>query len=99
MKFFKFEAYLSFFNRITSCKYSRIGCPWRGPNHESPEHEAHCVHPHRTGADVMEALTDIDTKTLEARRLYDNVFELLSYEKITFNGKLSRKLHFNIFYS
>lgn len=72
--------------RISSCKYSRIGCPWRGPNHEGAEHEAHCVHPHRTGADVMEALLDIDARTLEERRLYDNVFDLLSYEKITFNG-------------
>lgn len=71
--------------RISSCKYSRIGCPWRGPNHEGPEHEAHCVHPHRSGADVMEALRDIDARTLEERRLYDNVFDLLSYEKITFN--------------
>ncbi|KAG5319907.1 CYHR1 protein, partial [Acromyrmex charruanus] len=71
--------------RISSCKYSRIGCPWRGPNHEIPEHESHCVHPHRTGADVMEALREIDARTLEERRLYDNVFDLLSYEKITFN--------------
>lgn len=71
--------------RISSCKYNRIGCPWRGPNHEIPEHEAHCVHPHRTGADVMEALREIDARTLEERRLYDNVFDLLSYEKITFN--------------
>ncbi|XP_032690687.1 cysteine and histidine-rich protein 1 homolog isoform X1 [Odontomachus brunneus] len=71
--------------RISSCKFSRIGCPWRGPNHERLEHEAHCVHPHRTGADVMEALLDIDARTLEERRLYDNVFDLLSYEKITFN--------------
>jgi len=72
--------------RISSCKYSRIGCPWRGPNHEIPEHENHCAHPHRTGADVMEALREIDARTLEERRLYDNVFDLLSYEKITFNG-------------
>lgn len=34
----------------------------------------------------MEALRDIDARTLEERRLYDNVFDLLSYEKITFNG-------------
>lgn len=34
----------------------------------------------------MEALLDIDARTLEERRLYDNVFDLLSYEKITFNG-------------
>lgn len=72
--------------RISSCKYSRIGCPWRGPNHEIPEHETHCAHPHRTGSDVMEALREIDARTLEERRLYDNVFDLLSYEKITFNG-------------
>ncbi|XP_046436468.1 zinc finger TRAF-type-containing protein 1 homolog isoform X1 [Neodiprion pinetum] len=71
--------------RISSCKYSRIGCPWRGPSHEGAEHETHCVHPHRTGADVMEALRDIDARTLEERRLYDSVFDLLSYEKITFN--------------
>ncbi|KAL7302436.1 hypothetical protein TKK_0005088 [Trichogramma kaykai] len=71
--------------RISSCKFSRIGCPWRGPNHERPEHEEHCVHPHRTGADVMDALRDIDAKSLEERKLFDNVFELLSYEKITFN--------------
>lgn len=74
------------FDRISSCKYSRIGCPWRGPNHEVPEHEAQCVHPQRDLADVMEALRDIDARSLEERRLYDNVFDLLSYEKITFNG-------------
>lgn len=34
----------------------------------------------------MEALREIDARTLEERRLYDNVFDLLSYEKITFNG-------------
>lgn len=77
---------LNYLHRISSCKFSRIGCPWRGPNHEGAEHETHCVHPHRTGADVMEALLDIDARTLEERRLYDNVFDLLSYEKITFNG-------------
>jgi hypothetical protein len=36
----------------------------------------------------MEALRDIDTKNLEERKLFDSVFELLSYEKITFNGKV-----------
>ncbi|XP_058797482.1 zinc finger TRAF-type-containing protein 1 homolog [Phymastichus coffea] len=71
--------------RISSCKYSRIGCPWRGPNHERPEHETQCVHPNRSGADVMEALHDMDTKNSEERKLYDSIFDLLSFEKITFN--------------
>jgi hypothetical protein len=72
--------------RITNCKYSRIGCPWRGPFHEATEHEKVCVHPHRSGAEVMEALQIIDLKCEEEKRLYNCVFDLLSYEKITFNG-------------
>ncbi|KDR16693.1 cysteine and histidine-rich protein 1 homolog [Zootermopsis nevadensis] len=71
--------------RITNCKYSRIGCPWRGPFHEATEHEYVCVHPHRSGADVMEALQVIDLKCEEEKRLYNCIFDLLSYEKITFN--------------
>ena len=46
-----------------------------------------CVHPHRSGAEVMEALHVMDLKCQEEKRLYDCVFDLLSYEKITFNGK------------
>lgn len=34
----------------------------------------------------MDALQVIDLKYEEERRLYNTVFELLSYEKITFNG-------------
>ncbi|PNF15935.1 Cysteine and histidine-rich protein 1-like protein [Cryptotermes secundus] len=71
--------------RITNCKYSRIGCPWRGPFHEAAEHEQVCAHPHRSGAEVMEALQVIDLKCEEEKRLYNCVFDLLSYEKITFN--------------
>nr|CAD7438259.1 unnamed protein product [Timema bartmani] len=71
--------------RITNCKFSRIGCPWRGPFHEETEHEVACVHPNRSGAEVMDALQEIDLKCEEEKRLYDCVFDLLSYEKITFN--------------
>jgi hypothetical protein len=34
----------------------------------------------------MEALQIIDLKCEEEKRLYNCVFDLLSYEKITFNG-------------
>ncbi|XP_046999680.1 cysteine and histidine-rich protein 1 homolog [Schistocerca americana] len=70
--------------RITNCKYSRIGCPWRGPFHEESSHEATCTHPHRSGAEVMDALQDIDQKREEEKRLYDSIFDLLSCEKISF---------------
>ncbi|KAG8296051.1 hypothetical protein J6590_066099 [Homalodisca vitripennis] len=37
------------------------------------------------GAEVMEALQVIDQRNEEEKRLYDCIFDLLSYEKITFN--------------
>jgi len=73
--------------RVVTCQFSRIGCPWRGPKHELTEHELVCVHPHRTGAEIMEALCVMDAKREEEKRLYDCVFDLLSYERCTFAGK------------
>lgn len=35
----------------------------------------------------MEALKVIDTKAEEEKHLYDSIFDLLSYEKIFFNGE------------
>lgn len=83
--FFKFHI-SSIISRISGCKFSRIGCPWRGPVHESHQHELDCAHPHRNGAEVMEALQAIDVQLTEERKLFDNIFDLLGYEKITFNG-------------
>ncbi|KAL3289235.1 hypothetical protein HHI36_003668 [Cryptolaemus montrouzieri] len=71
--------------RISGCKFSRIGCPWRGPLHERPEHENQCNHPHRTGAEVMESLKAIDQEMADERKIYDSIFELLGFEKILFN--------------
>ncbi|KAL0279055.1 UNVERIFIED_CONTAM: hypothetical protein PYX00_000693 [Menopon gallinae] len=71
--------------RITTCKYSRIGCPWRGPSLWCVEHEKVCLHPKKTGAEVMEALQIIEKKTEEEKHLYESIFDLLSFEKMTFN--------------
>ncbi|XP_030762394.1 cysteine and histidine-rich protein 1 homolog [Sitophilus oryzae] len=70
--------------RISGCKYSRIGCPWRGPEHERQEHESQCAHPHRTGAEVMDSLLAMDQQMAEEKKLFENIFDLLGYEKITF---------------
>lgn len=72
---------------MSGCKFSRIGCPWRGPVHECRQHETECTHPHRNGAEVMDSLQIIDQHISEERRLYESIFDLLGYEKITFNGK------------
>lgn len=71
--------------RLAVCRFSRIGCPWRGPLHESRQHEKECVHPNKNGAEVMEALQIMDQKLADERVLYESIFDLLTYEKITFN--------------
>lgn len=82
-----FSMHLFFGNSLTSCCYSRIGCPWRGPFHESKEHENVCTHPHKSGAEVMETLLVMDNKLEQEKRLYDHIFDMLNYEKVIFNGK------------
>lgn len=71
--------------RSSTCKYHRIGCPWRGPFHELIEHEELCAHPKKSGADVMGALFIIDQRRQEELELYTKMFDLLSFEKITFH--------------
>lgn len=96
-----FHFYISLSNacdfRISGCKYSRIGCPWRGPMHESKQHEQECPHPRRSGAEVMDALQVIDQQVADERKLYENIFELLGYEKITFNGNNKKLPSFSLF--
>lgn len=50
------------------------------------EHEGNCLHPKKTGAEVMLALQENDAQLNEERKLFSTLIELLSYEKIIFNG-------------
>lgn len=50
------------------------------------EHEENCLHPKKTGAEVMLALQENDVQMNEERKLFSTLIELLSYEKIIFNG-------------
>lgn len=56
--------------------------------HERAAHELECVHPHRSGAEVMDALQQLDQQLVDERKLFSTIFELLGYEKIIFNGKI-----------
>ncbi|CAO1415710.1 unnamed protein product [Diamesa serratosioi] len=71
--------------RPTECKYAVIGCQWNGPIHEASEHEKVCAHPKKSGAEVLSALKERDAKSLEEKKLFNCLIDLLSYEKITFN--------------
>lgn len=42
-----------------------------------------------SGADVMSALADREACYGEEKKLFSSLVDLLSYEKITFNGKLN----------
>lgn len=59
----------------------------------APEHEKLCSHPKKTGAEVMQALQATDAEINEEKKLFSTLIELLSYEKIIFNGKSKKICH------
>ncbi|XP_037933997.1 cysteine and histidine-rich protein 1 homolog isoform X2 [Teleopsis dalmanni] len=71
--------------RPTNCKYARIGCQWRGPYHETTEHERNCLHPSKKGFEIMAALEAHDAKIKQEKTVFNTLIDLLSYEKIIFN--------------
>ncbi|XP_032172829.1 cysteine and histidine-rich protein 1-A isoform X1 [Mustela erminea] len=73
-------------DRVTQCKYKRIGCPWHGPFHELTVHEAACAHPTKTGNELMEILDEMDQSHRKEMQLYNSIFSLLSFEKIGYTG-------------
>ncbi|XP_026548070.1 cysteine and histidine-rich protein 1 isoform X3 [Notechis scutatus] len=75
-------------DRVTQCKYKRIGCPWQGPYHELTVHEAECTHPSKTGNELMEILDEMDQTHKREMQLYNSIFGLLSFEKIGYTAKL-----------
>lgn len=60
------------------------------------EHEKNCAHPKKTGAEVMLALESTEANQCEEKKLFTTLIELLSYEKIIFNGKNQRVLQIYI---
>lgn len=80
-----FDLRLHLLYRPCSCRFARIGCHWEGPFHEVAEHEANCVHPKKTGEEVMGALEQLEAEREKEKKLSSDIFALLSYEKITFN--------------
>uniref|UniRef100_A0A8B9UH09 TRAF-type domain-containing protein n=2 Tax=Anas TaxID=8835 RepID=A0A8B9UH09_9AVES len=73
-------------DRVTQCKYKRIGCPWQGPFHELTVHEAECTHPTKTGNELMDILDEMDQTRHKEMQLYNSIFSLLSFEKIGYTG-------------
>lgn len=57
------------------------------------EHEDNCLHPKKTGAEVMLALQANEADMSEEKKLFSTLIELLSYEKIIFNGTCAHCSH------
>ncbi|XP_062384822.1 zinc finger TRAF-type-containing protein 1 isoform X1 [Sardina pilchardus] len=81
-------------DRVTRCKYVRIGCPWQGPFHELPAHEAACCHPSKSGQELMGILSDMDQQHRRELTLYSSIFNLLCFEKIGFTAILLPEVQF-----
>lgn len=86
------------FCRVTRCKYVRIGCPWQGPFHELPAHEAACCHPSKSGQELMGILSDMDQQHRRELTLYSSIFNLLCFEKIGFTGAQTLTCNMNMCY-
>ncbi|XP_071957575.1 zinc finger TRAF-type-containing protein 1-B-like [Antedon mediterranea] len=72
-------------DRMTKCQYHRIGCTWQGIFHKLADHEEGCSHLKKTGVEVLKALEDIDRQANEEMRMLRSIFDLLSFEKITYH--------------
>lgn len=68
---------------------------WFNPLGTATEHETICSHPKKSGAEVMLALQATDATQSEDKKLFNTLIELLSYEKIIFNGMKNQNLFFS----
>ena len=59
-------------------------------------HEETCNHPQKSGLEIMQSLDKIDDEQAERQKVYKDVFSLLSFEKITFNGMFDKNSKLSI---
>lgn len=71
---------------MTSCRYCVLGCSYRGAARAAAAHEAICAHPRRPAAELMSMLARRQKEHEHSLAHYRDLMDLLSYEKITFNG-------------
>lgn len=68
--------------RPALCKYKSLGCSWNGVWHQLDTHEKECLFPQKTGADLLENVSNLSSEAKEELRRYQDLFQMLSYEKI-----------------
>ncbi|XP_066910677.1 zinc finger TRAF-type-containing protein 1-B-like [Clytia hemisphaerica] len=69
--------------RPACCEYKGLGCTWVGVHHQVESHVKDCLFPQKCGADLLENVNIIAAESNEELRRYQDLFQMLSYEKIT----------------
>ena len=49
-------------DRVVQCKFSRLGCDWKGPAHKMASHAKKCAFLSMSGDTLLEALATADSK-------------------------------------
>lgn len=73
--------------KVLFCYCLTLNCLYFFILKTATEHQENCLHPKKSGAEVMQALEATDATQSEDKKLFATLIELLSYEKIIFNGK------------
>lgn len=68
--------------RIVACKYSWIGCQWRGTFCEATIHGSTCEFPKKTGAEVMNNLGDFEAEKVNLKTSLYDLTNLLNQETV-----------------
>lgn len=71
------------------CKYKNLGCTWNGVHHQFESHQSECLFPQKFGGDLLEGISRIASEANEELRRYQDLFQMLSYEKIAICGKIT----------
>lgn len=61
-------------------------------HHQLESHEKECLFPQKCGADLLENVSSIAAEAKEELRRYQDLFQMLSYEKIAICGIKSRDI-------
>lgn len=74
-------------SRPEQCKYASLGCEWVGTHDDAHDHEMSCGFPQKAGEEIIAYVKQSEAKQAQGFSIYKDIFELLSLEKITFNGR------------
>jgi len=68
--------------RPSTCRYKSLGCKWDGMKHQVDDHETECLHPQKTGSELMEGISLLASDAKDEVDKLKGLLKMLSYERI-----------------